>query len=147
MGLEQSRLKMFIIVKSYAMIIPVNKYDISIHLWQHIYYKMFRSTEKTQTSFKTWFDECKADKHSNPSYNIAKAIKNRQLNIFIYDIPQYEWSDHSRLTQEQSPWGQHGAHLGPVGPRWAPCWPHEPCYQGMYAFIWPKKRLTPLWKP
>ena len=25
--------------------------------------------------------------------------------------------------------GQHGAHLGPVGPRWAPCWPHEPCYQ------------------
>ena len=22
----------------------------------------------------------------------------------------------------------HGAHLGPVGPRWAPCWPHEPCY-------------------
>ena len=22
------------------------------------------------------------------------------------------------------------AHLGPVGPRWAPCWPHEPCYQG-----------------
>ena len=24
--------------------------------------------------------------------------------------------------------GQHGAHLGPVGPRWSPCWPHEPCY-------------------
>ena len=24
----------------------------------------------------------------------------------------------------------HGAHLGPVGPRWAPCWPHQPCYQG-----------------
>ena len=22
------------------------------------------------------------------------------------------------------------AHLGPVGPRWAPCWPHGPCYQG-----------------
>ena len=28
--------------------------------------------------------------------------------------------------------GQHGAHLGPVGPRWAPCWPHETCYQGVY---------------
>ena len=27
----------------------------------------------------------------------------------------------------------HGAHLGPVGPRWAPWWPHEPCYQGYYA--------------
>ena len=24
------------------------------------------------------------------------------------------------------------AHLGPVGPIWAPCWPHEPCYQGTY---------------
>ena len=23
-------------------------------------------------------------------------------------------------------WG----HLGPTGPRWAPCWPHEPCYLG-----------------
>ena len=29
--------------------------------------------------------------------------------------------------------GQHGAHLGPVGPRWALCWPHEPCYQGRLA--------------
>ena len=29
-----------------------------------------------------------------------------------------------------SPWGQHGAHLGPVDPRWAPYWPHEPCYLG-----------------
>ena len=25
---------------------------------------------------------------------------------------------------------QHGAHLGPAGPRWAPCWPREPCYLG-----------------
>ena len=23
-------------------------------------------------------------------------------------------------------WGPHGAHLGPVGPRWALCWPHGP---------------------
>ena len=28
-----------------------------------------------------------------------------------------------------------GAHLVPVGPRWAPCWPHEPCYLGQYADI------------
>ena len=27
--------------------------------------------------------------------------------------------------------GQHGAHLGPTGPRWAPCWPHELCYLGL----------------
>ena len=24
----------------------------------------------------------------------------------------------------------HGAHLGPAGPRWAPCWLHELCSQG-----------------
>ena len=24
----------------------------------------------------------------------------------------------------------HGAHLGPTGPRWAPCWPHELCCLG-----------------
>ena len=29
--------------------------------------------------------------------------------------------------------GQYGALLGPVGPRWTPCWPHEPCYQGILA--------------
>ena len=29
------------------------------------------------------------------------------------------------LRRSKSSWGQHGAHLGPVGPRWAPCWPHD----------------------
>ena len=24
--------------------------------------------------------------------------------------------------------GQYDAHQGPTGPRWAPCWPHGPCY-------------------
>ena len=32
---------------------------------------------------------------------------------------------YTRDPREQSSWGQHGAHLGPVGPRWAPCWPNE----------------------
>ena len=31
----------------------------------------------------------------------------------------------------------YGAHLGPVGPRWAPYWPHEPCYQiGLLQALW-----------
>ena len=34
------------------------------------------------------------------------------------------------LPWEQGLWGQHVAHLGPTGPRWAPCWPHGPCYLG-----------------
>ena len=33
----------------------------------------------------------------------------------------------------QGSWGQHGAHLGPTGPRWAPCWPHELCYLGTHS--------------
>ena len=32
-------------------------------------------------------------------------------------------------------WGQHGAHLGPTGPRWAPCWPYEPRYLGIVLAI------------
>ena len=38
-------------------------------------------------------------------------------------------------------WGQLGAHLGPIGPRWTPCWPHEPCYQGMFEEV----GMTPVW--
>ena len=29
---------------------------------------------------------------------------------------------------KQGFWGHRGAPLVPTGPRWAPCWPHEPCY-------------------
>ena len=28
-----------------------------------------------------------------------------------------------------------GPHLGPVGPRWAPWWPHEPCFQGDFVHV------------
>ena len=27
------------------------------------------------------------------------------------------------------------AHLGPVGPKWSPCWPHAPCYQGRLFYM------------
>ena len=36
----------------------------------------------------------------------------------------------SEICLKQGSWGQHGAHLGPKGPRWTPCWPHELCYLG-----------------
>ena len=35
-----------------------------------------------------------------------------------------------RFPWQQGSWGQHEAHLGPTGPRWPPCWPHELCYLG-----------------
>ena len=44
--------------------------------------------------------------------------------------------------------GQHGAHLGPIGPRWAPCWPHELCYLGQYSvtFLLPRDHVEYFWK-
>ena len=48
----------------------------------------------------------------------------RQGGVLHTVIPQMGW---------QSSWGQHGIHLGPVGPRWTPCWPHEPCYEGRFV--------------
>ena len=44
--------------------------------------------------------------------------------------------EHTQIAKFMGPtWGHSGAHLGPAGPRWAPCWPHEPCYQGSWPLI------------
>ena len=43
--------------------------------------------------------------------------------------------------------GQHGANLGPVGPRWAPCWPHEPCYKDLFVSMTRKARVSLKRKP
>ena len=48
-------------------------------------------------------------------------------------------------------WGQRGAHLCPGGPRWAPRWPHKPCYLGTFTAclrsrnpdIWHQARAVP----
>ena len=45
-------------------------------------------------------------------------------------------SSPARVPAKQHPWqqglwGQHGTHLGPTGPRWAPCWPHELRHLGL----------------
>ena len=39
-----------------------------------------------------------------------------------------------KQPRKQGSWGLHVAHLGTAGPRWAPFWPHEPCYQGAVNF-------------
>ena len=71
----------------------------------------------------------------------ARYIMLKSLNIWKYGtIATFWWldmlaTDSYSQPRYQSSWGQHGAHLGPVGPRWAPCWPHEPCYQGSYTRV------------
>ena len=58
--------------------------------------------------------------------------------LIIYRcVPSCPW--------KQGSWGQHGGHLGPTGPRWAPCWPHELCYLGCSpGLIFPDKIRFPL---
>ena len=58
------------------------------------------------------------------------------LGVFLQD--DTESSIASKTSREVSQiakfMGPTWAHLGPVGPRWAPCWPHESCYQGCSTF-------------
>ena len=48
----------------------------------------------------------------------------------IYWMSKYNYTitphDMTTLTQIARFMGPTWGHLGPVGPRWAPCWPHEP---------------------
>ena len=53
-------------------------------------------------------------------------ISHNYLHVKIHTLPSGHITGPDGPRQQGS-WGQHGAHLGPVGPRWAPCWPHERC--------------------
>ena len=45
------------------------------------------------------------------------------VELYRYLAGVAVWFITPLLPWYQSSWGQHGAHLGPDGPRWAPCWP------------------------
>ena len=53
------------------------------------------------------------------------SIRHKPVYNVSYRICPCPWKEGS--------WGQHRAHLGPTGPRWAPCWPHELCYLGCFV--------------
>ena len=42
---------------------------------------------------------------------------------------------HTVRGDQKSPRLVHGAHLGPGGPKWAPCLPHKPCYQEPFPWL------------
>ena len=54
----------------------------------------------------------------------------------VFCLSMDSFTQFLKTPWKQGSWGQHGAHLGPTGPRWAQCWPHELCYLGMYDSIW-----------
>ena len=51
------------------------------------------------------------------------------------NVLKFVWYGIRSQPRWQFSCGPHGAQLGPVGPRWAPCWPHESCYQGGSLYI------------
>ena len=65
----------------------------------------------------------------------------QMISIWNYDNPQsFGYGDINKYNNtiftadtpwEQLSWGLHGAHLGPTGPTWAPCWPHEFLLSGL----------------
>ena len=80
------------------------QFNISIDIWKCLYfYSNFRSQYIYATKLNQW---CLSD--TTPYTCIG------QENIYKHPDSKV-----------------HGANMGPTGPRWAPCWPHELCYLGV----------------
>ena len=86
---------------------------------------MYLSWLHHQTNMNSLLKSCDVSTHN--LYLVIRSGPN--LSELSWHVKKYDliWS----LPRYQSSWGQHGAHLGPIGPRWAPCWSHELCYQGI----------------
>ena len=70
------------------------------------------------------------------SLGISKGLSNKFVIIIVFHdsitcLGIDTSAQHFRIRTSQIArfMGPTWAHLGPVSPRWAPCWPHEPCYQ------------------
>ena len=83
-------------------------------------------------------DQCWTQVTHTVCTNIPKPVADKGYQIVIKHTHSFAmvvyvifriWPD-CKLPWQQSSWGQHGAQLGLTGPRWAPCWLHEPCYLG-----------------
>ena len=57
--------------------------------------------------------------------------------IFIVYIIIISWFNTQMARFTWPTW----AYLGPVGPRQAPCWPHEPCFEGIVIIYKNWKRV------
>ena len=89
------------------------------------------------TTHVAWSENADLIRRSLAQSNILKhgpirMDKYRNSLLITSPTATIEWITSEYIPIKQSSWGQHGAHLGPVGPRWTLCWPHEPCYQGSY---------------
>ena len=74
----------------------------------------------------------KNTRHNHPIKHLYFPTDYFKLKIWFKLLQFGVWIILEKLPWLQGSWGQHGAHLGPTGPRWAPCLPHELCYLGRY---------------
>ena len=92
--------------------------------------------------------------HLSVSVNGNFTVNHRKLiRSAILQLVQLTTTTKSKLALQIAKFigPTYGAHLGPVGPRWAPCWPHEPCYQSPHYWslcqVNPWTRGRPLVSP
>ena len=66
-----------------------------------------------------------------PQYDCFDLVSHHTYNVCSIRFIRCHTAEVVSISRprEQSSWGQHGALPGLVGPRWATCLPHEPCYQ------------------
>ena len=55
---------------------------------------------------------------------VTSNSSNSVNHIFNYAIRQAKWLQEVPVSKV------HVSYLSPLGPRWAPCWPNDSCYQG-----------------
>ena len=56
-------------------------------------------------------------------------VENLYVPLLLMGLSSHSDNALCVLSQISRFMGSTWAHLGPVGPRWTPCWLHEPCYQ------------------
>ena len=67
------------------------------------------------------------------SNNVAVTVMGflwQWLHVKSQSVPWYSSLGKHTLPDSKIHGTKNGPHLDPVGPRWAPCWPYEPCYLG-----------------
>ena len=91
---------------------------------------------------KRWYyDDDDDDDDGDKGDNDDAVIANSDVDLYpvthgdkLFLHCWYDLNNRDMIPDSKGSWGQHESHMGPVGPSWAPCWPHGPCYQGCFSY-------------
>ena len=124
------------------LLLSMNKhfYDIAMHpefvYFSYLYQYDYCVSHNPKTkSFYGW---------SYIVFAVRLQSTTNQSTVLMHGTFQLTWRSVIRISLIARFMGQHGAHLSPTGPRWAPCWPHELGYPGcIYLYLlWILKKLS-----